>query len=196
MQTNKKGFFLVGEHAINLIIAALCIAALFYFGYRLYSTVSERHQIEQATAEMGYMKTTIEELYKTGGEKDYLLLSPGGWYLVGWPEETGLMPNYCFIKGWKKCLCFCSSKGSPTPAAMKDTCSNDETCFEIKSGNFSVKYVYTWDNPRFKTILWMVELFKGPLMSPIPIEVLVEDYGGKISINYDKTIDKLSIIPK
>jgi len=184
-----------------LIIAALCIAALFYFGYRLYSTISERHQIEQATAEMGYMKNIVEELYKTGGEKDYLLLSPSGWYLVGWPEEKGFIPDYCFIKGWKKCLCLCSSGVSTiadhTVEAVKNTCSNDEMCFEIKSKDFLVKYDYTLkNNPRFTAILWLFELFRGETMSPIPIDMLVQDYGGKISINYDKTIDKLSIEPK
>jgi hypothetical protein len=192
---SKKAIELLGEHTVNLIIAALCIVVLVMVGIALYnSLLVDKKRVMNAQAELKEIMEKVEVLQENGGgSMEKIILQPVGWAIVGWPvldgPNAGLSTNYCISKGWVNCLCLCKAdvEGADrinwarfaTPSGIRQACDDVPVCSEIKAKKFIVT------NPGFET-----------QMTPILLNSLSGAYIGTLNITYDKTLDKLTIINK
>ncbi|PIN94509.1 hypothetical protein COU53_03325 [Candidatus Pacearchaeota archaeon CG10_big_fil_rev_8_21_14_0_10_30_48] len=144
---DKKGF-LLAETTIKVVIAIICIGFLVFLGYKLYSLTAATEDLDQAEANMDKIMGIIESLEKQGsGSADYVLLSPSGWILIGWPNDlfasyigggTGgggysysdygnKIPNVCSENGWSKCICLCKYDASD----VLKKCDEQGVCREL-----------------------------------------------------------------
>lgn len=106
---NKKGILL--PETLKIIIAVLCILLLIYLAWSLYGLFKQRTRVEQANANLDEIKMKMGDL-KEGESTSYVLISPDGYMLTGWPivdKDSGKIynPKTCEDKGWSNCLCFC-----------------------------------------------------------------------------------------
>jgi len=194
---NKKAFELLGEHTVNLIIAVLCIIVLLLVGSSVYNLLSaDKQETAKAQGELNKLSGVISNIEeRNGGSVNYPLIGPAGWALVGWPLDNGFNTNYCISQGWTNCLCFCDLSFSGLGAAnwakatktnVREACDAKPICNEIKAKDFSV-------NPLDKTFLLFFSLHSRH--TPIIIQGWTEADIKNLKITYDKTSDKLTIIP-
>jgi hypothetical protein len=121
---NKKGFNLLGEHTLGLVITVLCIIGLVYLGSILAGYYLNKQQLDQAKGSLESISFAIFNLDKIGDSKEILILSPKDWWINVFPEN-GKFPPSCENK---PCVCF--SKTPPWGAGAGS----------------SVKFS-DWDNP-------------------------------------------------
>ena len=105
------------KEVLNIVLAIACIVLLVYLGYKLYGLASEQHELQQARAHLTNIMGIISALENAGGgERSYILYSPKGWALSGWPYAN-TKPKSC-KEEWKSCICFCKS---PFLASYKES---------------------------------------------------------------------------
>ena len=107
---NKKGFELLGEHTINIVIAVLCLLVLIYLGMALFGFFKDKQHLEQAKGTLNDISFSISSLKtegKVGASKEVLVLSPSDWWINVFPEN-GKYPPSCQNKP-----CVCISKTPP-----------------------------------------------------------------------------------
>ncbi|MEK6885738.1 MAG: hypothetical protein AABX17_02120 [Nanoarchaeota archaeon] len=197
MIKNKKAFELLGEHTVNLIIAALCIVALLLLGSSVYNLLSaDKQEAARAQGELNKLSGVISNLQERDAKTiNYPLIGPEGWALVGWPLEDGMSANYCISQGWTNCLCFCdlsisgiagTKRAIATKTNIREACDGNPICVEIKVKDFSV-------NPSDSVFLNLIGL--GTKHKPIIIQGWTEADIKNLKITYDKANDKLTIVP-
>jgi hypothetical protein len=96
---NKKGFELLGNHTVNIIIAVLCILVLIYAGIKVYGLFSDKSDLEKATFELTQLKAKLDAVAESKVSDEYIVTSVREWYLFS--EEFGSLCNGDF------CLCLC-----------------------------------------------------------------------------------------
>ena len=104
----KKGMELLGEHTVELIIAAFCIIVLVYLGMMVYGLVSKNNQralqAESTLAAVNAVIVTQSSTENIGKSAEYNLESPAKWYILSWPDVDGKIPDRCIFR---TCLCIC-----------------------------------------------------------------------------------------
>lgn len=148
---NKKGILL--PEGVRIIIAVLSILLLFYLAFQLFGLLQSKTSLAQAQEHMDKIEKIIKGL-EEGESEIYLLLSPKGWALTGWPSEgyklkvsslgqgsgaigsartggtykKGEIPEECLDNQWEKCLCFCKKDANNN---FLQWCNALDTCIEI-----------------------------------------------------------------
>lgn len=128
----KKGMAL--PELAKLILAIMCIIVLLVIAVELYANFSGETLTKQAKANLDQIKAIIDNL-QVGEEQIYNLMSPPGWFLVGFPDHgvtPELMPKECTKNNWKDCLCLCESENA-VPSA---SCNDLGFCIEINAAAF------------------------------------------------------------
>lgn len=105
---NKKAEFLLGEVAVKLIIALMCMIVLIWLAIYLYNLFIANPRIGQAKATINELAGRIDYLRSSKYEQiDYDFRSPAGWYLYFGNSQKDNKLN----------LCLC-------PQANMDSCSS------------------------------------------------------------------------
>jgi len=189
----SKKAMLIGEHAVELLFAGLVIIAIVAVGVMVFNNLRNQQEVKMAQNQLESLKSIIEELQKDGGTKEYLILNPSDWAVVGWPyisSSSSAWPKYCEQNGWVRCLCMCDVKvsswknfkgGASNPNVLKDYCDINKICMQIKATKFKVNPVETWFP------------FINSDLKPLLINDAIKSSGGKIIISYDKNKDELRI---
>lgn len=114
MHKNKRGIAL--PEVLKVILAVLVILLLVLLASKLYGIFTNTTRIQQAQANMDDIIAKMKSL-KAGTSTDYVLLSPAGYVLVGWPlPDDTILPDSCIKSGWSNCLCMCEYAGQYTPS--------------------------------------------------------------------------------
>jgi len=140
IKKDKKGFELLGEETLKVLIAVICIGVLVYLLVSIYFSVSNSGKLGQAKGTLTGENGIIAVINSEENNLDFPLTSPAGWYLFGFTEWS--KPNLCLTE---KCLCICAKTSSFANALdkyaqikecdKKGTCSvvsNLKESFEIK----------------------------------------------------------------
>lgn len=88
---------LLVEETLKMIIAVIAIGFLIYFLVSLYFAKVQGNELNQANADIGYLKEVIN-----GKVKNATLNNPVGWHIFSFTE--GNKPNAC---AGENCLCIC-----------------------------------------------------------------------------------------
>lgn len=133
---SKKGAInLLGEHGMELIIAVLCILALVYLGYRVYSYVSDNSALEKADASLKIIAGYVDEVKSFGDIKEFNIQGPKEWFVNSYYASHA--PFLCEVG--KDCICLCKKNDFNTCSSKTSAvCKSFErdilkTDFEIKS---------------------------------------------------------------
>ena len=122
MTKSKKA--ILEKEGMYLLLALICIGLLIYLGVKVTKVVISQNELEVAKIRMNEIMNLIEKLEKNGGgREEYIIYSPVGWTLVGWPVSSWItgeqMPKECKEKAWKKCLCLCRGDASGAGKIME-----------------------------------------------------------------------------
>jgi len=101
---NKKAVNFLGEHGLNLIIAALCLFILLLVGVSVYGLLwGNAAKLEQAKADLKNIMESVNSLNKEGDSSTLILYNPKEWFI--YYVSKGINgPADC---GGKDCLCIC-----------------------------------------------------------------------------------------
>jgi len=100
---DKKGFELLGENTVQLIIAVLCIVILIILGMALYEFfMGNSGDIKKAEYELKEMKASLRSITDDKTERNYIVTTIQDWWLFS--EEYGQLCGGSF------CLCVCKEK--------------------------------------------------------------------------------------
>tara|TARA_Y100000310_G_scaffold223934_1_gene225806 strand:+ start:810 stop:1391 length:582 start_codon:yes stop_codon:yes gene_type:complete len=142
--TDKGGGLLLATVTVKVIIALIGIVFLIVLGWKLVGIVTDNQDLKTAQIHMEAIEEIIKALeVSEGGEREYVLLNPGGWFLESWPSDSfrqrlgGVPSNYgenempveCGRNGWNRCLCLCEG-GSKLPDILRD-CNKLSVCIEL-----------------------------------------------------------------
>jgi len=101
---DKKGFELLGENTIQLIIAVLCIVILIFLGMSIYDFfMGNSGDIKKAEYELREMNASLKSITDDNTERNYIITTVQDWVLF--TDESG---NLC---GGNFCLCVCRDEG-------------------------------------------------------------------------------------
>jgi hypothetical protein len=103
---NKKGFELLGNHTVNIIIAVLAISVLVYLGFRVYGMFSGESEIEQSQNALNAISEKLNVIADEGTAK-ILIFPPENWWLVS-GDKFPINDRECLKKS---CICFCEEGG-------------------------------------------------------------------------------------
>jgi len=113
---NKKAITMPLEELIKIILAVIGIAALIYLAVSFYGIFQSNARLEQAKANLDEIVAKLNGL-KEGESMNYMLLSPAGYSLIGWPlpeSKEAIVPKPCSDKLWANCICMCKYEGTYT----------------------------------------------------------------------------------
>ncbi len=100
---NKKGFEVLSDTLINIIIGIIGILILFGLFFALISLFSSNNDLKKAEGELGEMKSSLERLNSDNKEIDYLAL-----YTPEWNLFSSEYADVC--KPGPFCLCICEER--------------------------------------------------------------------------------------
>jgi len=114
---DKRGFELLGENTVQLIIAVLCIVILIILGVSLYDFfMGSKTDVKKAEYELKEMNASLRSIIDDKTEEKYIVTTIQGWSLF--TDESG---DLC---GGNFCLCVCKdescSKNSPKTCISTD----------------------------------------------------------------------------
>lgn len=100
-----EGNFL-GEHAVNIIVAVICIVMLIALGVIIYNNfIANKIKLEQAQSTLDQIMNKISLLKNEGDNESLLIYNPAGWALSYQDSMiAGERPAVCQTH---KCLCIC-----------------------------------------------------------------------------------------
>jgi len=97
---NKKGFELLGENTVQLVIALLCIVILIVLGVSLYEFFwGDSGDIKKAEYELKEMNAYLTSITDEKTEREYIVTTINDWWLFS--DESGGLCDSNF------CLCIC-----------------------------------------------------------------------------------------
>jgi len=118
---------MLGEYTLKMIIAVLCIILLLYLLFSIYSSFTDKKNIQKAEATLDSL---VEKMNDAKTKATTLpLLEPNAWILMGY---TG---NQKPIKCLKNCICLCPERGtwdSVKGTDQIDKCDLSGVCRDIE----------------------------------------------------------------
>jgi hypothetical protein len=131
---NKRGFRLIAEETLRIIIAVLCIIGLVLLAVDIYNT------FVTTNTDLNHAKDTLTKLVNAinSGDTRFEITQPyhptsdvnNIWMVLSYPQMvpvgTTIMPKQCKFSGWDSCLCICKIDTSES----KGGCDNVGTCQE------------------------------------------------------------------
>lgn len=148
----NKGF-IIPDEIVNLVIAVACIAILIGLAVLVYSVFQQKHERDQAQAQLDEITAKVSKLAKDGGELTQLYLNPAKWDLVYYDikmiggDNSNFIPRIC---DYKSCLCICNHKNfeedSYYQKTNSDNCNKDRVCRNIEA---KIKFIKNYENVGF-----------------------------------------------
>lgn len=100
---SKKGFML-GEYTLKMIIAVLCILLLVYLLSSIYSSFTNKKDLNKAKETLNSLAEKMIDAKTTQKRVTLPLLEPDGWRLIGY---SGIeKPEQCT----DNCICLCADR--------------------------------------------------------------------------------------
>ena len=103
---NKKGFQLLSEETLKIVIAVICLVFLVYILVSLYFSVTgaqdQKYAQENINGERG-LAQQITTVNQNGTSEEQYIPNPTGWHIFGFVGQTK-KPNICTDKN---CICLC-----------------------------------------------------------------------------------------
>jgi len=152
MKMNKKGFQLLSETTLKILIAVICIGFLVYLGYKIYDSVYGNEDVKKAQTFVKELESKINAFKSSDlTEMTYMGFPPAGWYLKSFDiAKEGHPANQCVGK-FTSCLCICSvidcSGKLYSCKGFKDSVVIDYTYNEKVRMAVPVPVPPTYDNP-------------------------------------------------
>lgn len=103
MTKQKKGFTILGEEGVKVIMVIVISLALIYLGVKMFGLYATTTAIEKAKSELVGIETGLNEADIQKAEKEYIVLHTPDWYLF----SSELKNDLC---NGNFCLCLCKSK--------------------------------------------------------------------------------------
>jgi hypothetical protein len=100
---SKKGFML-GEYTLKMIIAVLCILLLVYLLFSLYSSFTNKKDLNKARETLNSLAEKMIDAKTTQKRVTLPLLEPDGWRLIGYSGTE--KPEQCIYN----CICLCADR--------------------------------------------------------------------------------------
>ncbi|MBS3073012.1 hypothetical protein J4477_04220 [Candidatus Pacearchaeota archaeon] len=172
---NKKGDWLVEEVA-KVILAIVLLVLLAYLALTLYQSITQKSQLEQARVHLDNIENIVSSL-EEGEKKDYILLSPSGWALYGFPYGEHNVRS-CQVSN-KPCICLCPETKLPTwkyrselfgqriPSQdeiykeFSESCQSNSACKPIDVGDINVNLASQEISNRAKTSISVNNLIES-----------------------------------
>lgn len=121
------------SEALKIIVAVLCIIALIYLAFQLYTLFSFKTENEQAKANLKKIVDAVDEL-GVGKEKELTLIGLKIWSIVFF-EKNKDMPSSCSKE--KNCLCICLNDVGIKPEVALESCEAEGVCESVED-NFKL----------------------------------------------------------
>ena len=173
-------------------MAVLGILVLIYLSVSLYQIFGRQTDLEKARTELSNIVGKIDAIQQqpNGGSFDYLLLTPQGWALAGWPYKDVNVAS-CAQQGWQKCLCICYSGTTVqtvTPASLASSCDKDRVCLQVPG---LVKTLEV--NPKSDSYFSIFNSDLRPIYIGSMKPGVFGSFNGNLRITYNKTLQDLTI---
>ncbi len=123
IRQNKNGF-LLASYVLKIVLAVMGILILIYLIVSLYSMFSDKDKLEQAKANLDYIKTFEKPSAENNGKTIFPLLTPEGWILFTYHFETD---GEVGCAG--DCLCICPEEG--WFSTQEEKCKGGGVCQEF-----------------------------------------------------------------
>ena len=125
---NKNALLL--NNTFSIIIAAICLALLFYGVSKVYSRYTSNEETENAKTLIDSIESKINALeYNQKNTFSFRGISTENqWYIIGWGKQEIGRPDKCFFKS---CLCICKSESTDILEISK-SCQKDGFCREFE----------------------------------------------------------------
>lgn len=120
---NKRGFNLLGESTVKILIAVICLIVLVGILTRVYFNYKHDEELEQAKATLDRLEKEINDI-KKGETREIEIYSPKGWVLIGFSENS-VIPDSCDSS--QNCLCLCND---PLIDSYYKECNQRGTCIK------------------------------------------------------------------
>lgn len=133
---NKKAQTFLGEHVMNLVLAALAIVVLLLLGVGIFNIfLRQATDSQKASGTLDNIIESINQLKKEGDSRTFPVYNPEGWAInyQGNTAVVGKLPVSC---GNEPCICIC--KYSLDSDELFNNCNGAKTGVCSK---FSEKYV-------------------------------------------------------
>ncbi|MFH1501178.1 MAG: hypothetical protein ABIE22_04510 [archaeon] len=120
MLKDKKGAAEFVWKVLTILLSVICVLALIFIAYKIYSVVNHTSATKQAQAHMDELEIKIKELVQQGNGAifdGYLVLGPKGWRFITFDKDDP-KPKQC-----KKDYCFCICDGENA-----DDCNKAGVC--------------------------------------------------------------------
>jgi len=110
---NKKGFFLLGEHGVKIVVAVFAIVVLAILGFKLFNMFTQANSEVKAEDIVELVVLKTEYLRSSEYTLDYIdiILNPiTGWYLKSYYIRANAPPKGECVGRFKSCLCVCNNE--------------------------------------------------------------------------------------
>jgi len=127
---NKKGFNLLGEETVKMIIGALCIAFLALLLFSVYFTYKRSGKLEQAFATLNGPEGIIAYINSENPSSVKEIASPTTWHIYGY---ITIVPDSC---AGEKCICICEKAvdlGGLLGKAQLKKCGEKGVCSKVSN---------------------------------------------------------------
>lgn len=145
---NKKGFELLGNQVVMMLIAVLCILVLVYAGYRVFGLFQDKSEMEKAEGNLQNFVTEFDNFVKgIEIQGEFIILGPEDWSFSSYRKEDLTLPEKC--KGFENCICFCyfDSGHNVNDCNKKGFCLETSGYLEIPSDYPYHKRIFIKDVP-------------------------------------------------
>ena len=105
---DKKGFLLLGDFTVKLVISLIVLVILIYLGYKVYNLFVEDNELKKASLQLEKISDTIKIIQSTGETAIIDFFPPRkGWFLRTFPDYD-FPEGECNENNIVSCLCLCS----------------------------------------------------------------------------------------
>ena len=138
MARERKGFTILGEEGVKVIMVIVISLVLIYLGIKIFGLYATTSAIEKAKSELVGIETGLNEAAVQKAEKEYIILQTPEWYLSNHSGESGLCSGLF-------CLCLCE---------LEDCSGDNKACVPtskqmlIEENGNSVESILIKDKPR------------------------------------------------
>ncbi len=146
----ESGF--LAEHVINILVAVIVLGVLIMLGVAIFRPYLDKNPDQgEAERQIKLIQDKIVELENSGGEREYILITPKSWALSAWPFTSAiqgerLIPNDCKNFNTPNCICFCylserifdkNLDNQYNAKELMNSCNSGGVCIPVRESKLS-----------------------------------------------------------